>query len=326
MRARLRGSRGLTIGEIAGLTRSEIRSGAAAERRIRNFAALENAGAADLAFLDNEGSLGELAATGAGACIMPPAFAAAAPNGLVVLLNEEPYRAFVSAAQALFPGNLQRASLFEASGRAAGAHVHASARIEAGVTLDPLAMIGPRAEIGAGTLIAAGAVVGPDVCLGRNCAVGAGASILHALIGDRVVIRPGARIGQDGLDYLPHAQSSAKLPPVRRVIIQDGCEIGANVSVDCGSIRDTVIGEESKIDNLVQIAQNVSIGRYCLIGAQARLGASVEVGDFAMIGGQVGVAPDVAIGERAMLAAGSQVRSDIPSGARFGEPAHEAGR
>jgi len=324
MPAHRRGNRGLTVGEIAGLTRSDLRSGGAAERRIRSFAALESAGTADLAFVDNEKHLGELAATAAGACIMPPAFAAAAPSRLVVLVNDEPYRAFVLAAQALFRDSLEARSLFEGSGRAAGAHVHASARIEAGVTIDPLALVGPRAEIGAGTVIAAGAAIGPDVCVGRQCAIGAGATLLHSLIGDRVVVRPGARIGQGGLDRFSGVRGAPKTPHVRRVIVQDDCEIGANATIDCGSMRDTVIGEGSKIDNLVQIAQNVSVGRHCLIGAQACLGSGASVGDFAMIGGQVGVADEVAIGDRAMLTARSWVRTDVASDAHVGETPREA--
>ena len=315
------GSRGLTVAEIARLTRSRPRSGELAERSIRNIAALENAGPSDLAFFDNEKHLAELTATGAGACIMPAAFAAAAPSELIVLFNEEPYRAFVTAAQALLPADPRPRSLFGTNGRTAGAHVHASARIEAGVTVDPLAMIGPRAEVGAGTLIAAGAVVGPDVCVGRHCAIGAGATILRALIGDRVIVRPGARIGQEGLGHLPDTGGHWNIPQVRRVIIQDDSEIGANAVIDCGSIRDTIIGEASKIDNLVQIARDVSIGRHCLVGAQACLGGNVSVGDFVMIGGQVGVREDVVIGDRVVLAAQSWVRSDIPCDARIGENA-----
>ena len=326
MRAYARGSRGLTVGEIAGLTRSNLPSGGPAERRIRNFAALEYAGAADLALFDNKKHLGELAGTAAGACIMSPAFASAAPSGLLVLLNDDPYRAFVAAAQALFPGGLHAHSLFEANGRAAGAHVHASARIEAGVIIDPLALVGPRAEIGAGTVIAAGAMVGPDVCVGRQCVIGAGATILHALVGDRVIVRPGTRIGQDGQDYRSDAQGRPTVPQVKRVIIQDDCEVGANAAVDRGSFRDTVIGEGSKIGNLVQIAHDVSMGRHCLVGPQVCLGGGVRVGDFAMIGGQVGVAENAVIGERTVISAGSRVSADIPGGVRFGEMPDEAPR
>jgi UDP-3-O-[3-hydroxymyristoyl] glucosamine N-acyltransferase len=317
----------LTIGEIADLTGSKVVPGAPVTRRVDNFAALDTAGISDIAFLDDEKYLAELAASRAGACLMAPRFAASAPPGLAVLLNEEPYRAFVTVARALFPGDLRPSSLFETKGRATGAqtgaYVHASARVEAGVAIDPLAVIGPRAEVGAGTLLAAGAALGPDVCVGRQCTIGAGATIQNALIGDRVVIAPGARIGLEGFSYLPDSQGHRKVPQTRRVIIQDDAEIGANAAVSRGSSRDTVIGEGTKIDNLVQIAQNVSIGRHCLIAAQAGIGESVTVGDFVMIGGQVGISENVAIGNGAVLASQSRVQSDVPSGGRFGASSGE---
>ena len=187
-----------------------------------------------------------------------------------------PYRAFVAVARALFPEALRPSSMFGASGQAPGSQVHASARLEAGVTVDPLAVIGPGAEIGAGTLIAAGAVIGPKVAIGRGCHIGAGVTVLHALIGDRVIIHPGARIGQDGFGFLPSAQGHQKIPQNRRVIIQDDVEIGANITIDRGSTRDTVIGEGTKIDNLVQIAHNVRIGRHCLIAGQTGISGSAQ--------------------------------------------------
>ena len=126
-----------------------------------------------------------------------------------------------------------------APGTASGAFVHSSARLEAGVIVDPGVVIGPRAEIGAGTLIGPGAVIGPDVRIGRDCAIGANASVLCALIGDRVIIHPGARIGQDGFGYLPSAKGYQKIPQTRRVIVQDDVEIGANATIDRGASRDT---------------------------------------------------------------------------------------
>jgi UDP-3-O-[3-hydroxymyristoyl] glucosamine N-acyltransferase len=315
----------LTIGEIAALTGSKLQTGELAARRIGNFAALDTAALSDIVFLDDEKYLAEFAITRAGACLIAPRLAASAPPDLAVLLNEEPYRAFVTVARALFPGDLRPSSLFETTGRATGAHVHASARVEAGVAIDPLAVIGPRAEVGAGTFLAAGAALGPDVCVGRQCTIGAGATIQHALIGDRVVVQPGARIGVEGFGYLTDSQGHRKIPQVRRVIIQDGVEIGANTTVGRGSTRDTVIGEGTKIDNLVQIAQNVSIGRHCLISAQAGVGENVTVGDFVMIGGQVGISENIAIGDGAVLAWQSRVQSDVPSGGRFRiapEPLH----
>jgi len=318
-------NRELTIGEIVALTGAEPRPGIPLDRRIGNIAPLDTAGPSDISFLDNAKYRGALAVTRAGACLLAPHFEAAASDRLAVLLTAQPYRAFVAVARALFPAALQPSSLFGASGHAAAAQIHATARIEAGVTIDPLAVVGPGAEIGAGTLIAAGAVIGPRVAIGRNCAIGAGATVLCALIGDRVIIHPGARIGQDGFGYLPSPRGHQKIPQSRRVIIQDDVEIGANVTVDRGSTRDTVIGEGTKIDNLVQIAHNVTIGRHCLIAAQTGISGSVQVGDFVMMGGQVGLVDHLTIGAGAMLAAGSGVMSDVPAGVRWaGTPAQAA--
>jgi len=308
----------MTTGEIAALTRAKLRDGDPIDRRICNIAPLDTAGAADISFLDNSKYLGELAVTRAGACLIAPKFAATAPRGLVVLETPNPYPAFVAVARALFPAALRPSSLFGTTAHATSAQVHATARLEAGVTIDPMAVIGPRAEIGAGTLIAAGAAIGPDVRIGRDCAIGAGVTIVHALIGDRVFIHPGVRIGQDGFGYLPSARGHQKIPQTRRVIIQDDVEIGANSTIDRGSTRDTTIGEGSKIDNLVQIGHNVSIGRHCLIASQTGISGSVAVGDFVMMGGQSGITDNVTIGSGVRLAGQTGVTSDVPSGARWG--------
>jgi UDP-3-O-[3-hydroxymyristoyl] glucosamine N-acyltransferase len=167
-------------------------------------------------------------------------------------------------------------------------------------------------------LIGAGAVIGPDVYIGRNCAVGIHASILHAIVGDRVIIHPGVRIGQDGFGFLPSPQGHQKIPQTRRVIIQDDVEIGANTTIDRGATRDTIIGEGTKIDNLVQIGHNVSIGRRCLIVSQVGISGSVTIGDYAMLGGQVGIADHLSIGEGAMVGARAGVMSNIPPGGRWG--------
>ena len=312
----------LTIAEIVTLTGAKPLPSVALGGRISDIAPLDRARQSDITFLDNAKYLDALALTRAGACLLAPRFAARAPKSLAVLVTAEPYRAFVAVARALFPTALRPSSLFGTSGRSADACVHASARIEAGVIIDPLAVIGPGAEIGAGTLIAPGAVIGPGVAIGRDCAIGAGATLLHALIGDRVIIHAGARIGQDGFGYLPSPRGHQKIPQTRRVIIQDDVEIGANTTIDRGSTRDTVIGEGTKIDNLVQIAHNVSIGRHCLIAGQTGISGSSQVGDFVMMGGQVGLADHVTVGSGAMLGAQSGYMSDVPAGARWiGSPA-----
>ena len=136
-------------------------------------------------------------------------------------------------------------------------------------------------------MIAANAVIGSGVRIGRDCAIGAGSTISNALIGDRVIIHPGCRIGQDGFGCVPGEAGGLKLPQVGRVIIQDGVEIGAGTTIDRGAIRDTVIGEGTKIDNLVQIGHNVSIGRHCIVAAQTGISGSAAIEDFAVLSGRV---------------------------------------
>jgi len=315
----------LTTGEIAALTRAKLREGDPADRRISNIAPLDTAGPSDITFLDNSKYLGDVAATRAGACLVGPRFAASVPVGIVALETAYPYPAFVAITRKLFPDALRPSSLFGTEGRAASAQIHPTARLEAGVTVDPLAVIGPRAEIGTGTLIGPGAIIGPDVRIGRECVISANASVLQALIGDRVIIHPGARIGQDGFGYLPGPKGHQKVPQTRRVVIQDDVEIGANCTIDRGATRDTVVGEGTKIDNLVHIAHNCAIGRHCLITGQVGISGSVTVGDFAMFGGQAGVADHLTIGAGAMIGARAGVMSNVPPAARWlGYPAEPA--
>ncbi len=310
-------SRKLTVADIAGLTGSKLREGGAADRRIGDIASLDCAGDADICFVDDPRRLTELSETRAGACLISPEFATAAPPRLTVLLNEAPYRAFVTVARALFPDALRPPSLFETKGRADGARIHPSARIEAGVTIDPLAVIGPRAEVGTGTVIAAGAAIGPDVCIGRHCAIGPGTTAINALIGDHVVLQPGTRLGHDGSAYRAGLPGAGKIPQIRRVIVQDEVEVGANATIERGATRDTVVGEGTRIGSLVQIAHGAMIGRHCLVGAQSGIAGGVTIGDFVVINEQAGVADNIAIGDGASVARGSKVMIDLLAGARF---------
>ena len=234
-----------------------------------------------------------------------------------MLCVRAPYHAFVTVARTLFADALRPSSLFEAKGVAAGAYVHPTARLENGVTIDPAAVIGPRAEIGAGTVINAGAVIGPGVRIGRDCAIGPHVSIIHALIGDRVIVHPGCRIGQDGFGYVMGAKGHSKVPQIGRVIIQDDVEIGANTTIDRGAIRDTVIGEGTKIDNLVQVGHNTQIGRHCVVVARTGISGSVTLGDFVVLAAGSGVKDHVTIGEGAQIGAVSNVYNDVPAGARW---------
>ena len=212
---------------------------------------------ATLTFLDNPRYAAALDQTRAAACLVPARYADRVPEGTVALVAKEPYRAVAIVAGHLYPEALRPGSLFGTVGISPSAVVHPEARLEAGVTVDPGAVIGPRAEIGAGTVVGPHAVIGPDVRIGRNCSVGANATVVHALVGDRVILHAGVRIGQDGFGFAMGPGGHLKVPQIGRVVLQDDVEVGANTAIDRGSNRDTVVGEGTKIDNLVQIGHNV---------------------------------------------------------------------
>lgn len=274
---------GLSVAEVAALVGLKLAPGDASARQIFNVAPLENAGPRDLAFIDHVRLEKAARATHAGACFTTQEFAAALPTRTLALIVSDPYRAFVGAARALFPQAIRPSSLFEAQGVAKSAIVHPTARIEAGVSIDPGAMIGPRVEIGSGTSIGALAVIGSDVRIGRDCRIGPGATLTHTLLGDRVVIRAGCRIGQDGTEVTQKTVAAVGLPQTGRVIIQDDVEIGAVCAIDRGGLGDTVIGEGARIDSLVQIGHDATVGRQARIAAQAGIAGNTMIGEGAFI-------------------------------------------
>ena len=311
-------ARKLTLGDIARLTGAEPLAGAPLDRAITNVAPLDRAGPRDLTFLDNPKFVDQLATTHAGACLISARFEKNVPEGLAALRVNDPYRALVGIMRELFPDALRPSSLFDAKGVAPGSLVHASARLENGVIVDPGAVIGPKAEIGAGTVIGPNAVIGPKVRIGRDCSIGAGATLKQCLIGDGVIIHPGCHIGQDGFGYLMDKGRHLKVPQVGRVIIQDHAEIGAGTTIDRGAMRDTVIGEGTKIDNLVQVGHNVTVGRHCIVISLTALAGSVTLQDYVVIGGAATVNNHVTVGEGAQIAATSNVNNDVPPGAKWG--------
>jgi UDP-3-O-[3-hydroxymyristoyl] glucosamine N-acyltransferase len=281
---------------------------------IKDVRPLDSAGPGDLSFLDNPKYLPLFAKTAASACLVAPKFAGHVPASTAGLITPEPYRAFARALLLFYPdAGKPKAAL---SGDAPA--IHPSATLEKGAIVEPGAVIGPEARIGRGTTIAAGSVIGFRVHVGRDCYIGPNASVTHALIGNRVTLHAGVAVGQDGFGFAMGKTGHLKVPQIGRVIIQDGVEIGANTTIDRGALRDTVIGEGSKIDNLVQIGHNVVIGRHCVIVAQTGISGSAELGDFVVLGGQVGVVGHVKIGAGAQIAASSNVRGDVPPGVRWG--------
>lgn len=308
----------LTLEQVVDLVAGAVAPGADLARRIAGVASLDEAGPSDVAFMDGARHVPELQRTRAGACLVTARFAEHVPAWTTAVIVPKPQPAFVTLSRHLYPDLLRPGTVFGQPGIAAGAVIHPQARIESDVAIDPGAVIGPGAEIGAGTVVSAGAVIGAGVRIGRDCSIGAGVSLIHALLGNRVIVHPGARIGQDGFGYLGGARGHAKIPQIRRVILQDDVEIGAGTTIDRGGLRDTVVGEGTKIDNLVQIAHNVVIGRHCIIVSQTGIAGSATLGDFVMLGGQVGVIGHVRIGDGARIAATSNVKDDVPPGVEWG--------
>ena len=314
--------RPLGLDEVAAIAGAEIVPSERIEDATRipivGVAPIETARPGDLCFFDSRRYVDDLPSCRATACLVRARDSGLLPPPVTALVVAEPHAAMTRVMGALFPAALSPTSLFDAKGVSPGAFVHPEARLEAGVTIDPGAVIGPGAEIGAGTTIGAHAVIGPGVCVGRGCAIGAHVSLVCALVGDRVIIHPGARLGQDGFGFAATGGGYLKTPQIGRVIVQDDVEIGANTTIDRGATRDTIIGEGSKIDNLVQIGHNVVVGRFCVIAAQAGVAGSTEIGDFALFGGQSAVAGHLRIGAGAAIAAKSGVMRDVPAGARVG--------
>ena len=309
-----------TLAKLATLTGAVLADPSRSGQRIKGLASLDAAGPMHLTFFDNVKYAGQLASTQAGACLVGPRFETSVPSHVAVLRTRHPFREFVTIARELHGDALRPQSWFGNEGVAASAFVDPSARLEDDVIVDPLAAIGPNVEIGAGTVIGSGAVIGAGVRIGRNCNIGAGSSIQFALIGNNVLIHPGCRIGQDGFGFVPGTEGHIKVPQTGRVLIQHNVEIGAATTIDRGSLRDTVIGEGSKIDNQVQIGHNVQIGRHCLIAAQCGLAGSLSLGDNVALGAKVGLNNHIHIGDGAQVAAMSGVMDSIPAGARWGGP------
>ena len=307
-----------TIADIAAWTGAQPSAGADPTAVISGVAPLDQGAPGQLVFLDNAKYADDLQTTRATACLVAARYAPRVPEGTIALVTPQPYRAFGVILQKMYPDALCPASTFGSDGVAAGAIVHPKARLEADVTVDPGAVVGPDVSIGSGSVIGANSVIGPGVQIGRNCSVGPCATLVHALIGDRVIIHSGARIGQDGFGFAMGPQGHLKIPQVGRVIIQNDVEIGANSTIDRGANRDTIIGEGTKIDNLVQIGHNVVIGRHCVIVSQTGISGSTEIGDFVAIGGQGGLAGHLKIGQGAEIAAQAGVMNDVPAGERWG--------
>jgi UDP-3-O-[3-hydroxymyristoyl] glucosamine N-acyltransferase len=272
------------LAEIVACTGAAVAENADLSAIITGAAAIGEAGPGELTFLDFPENAILLETSRATACFVKPAHAPLVPHPTLALVMDEPCRGFALALRQLFPQALRPSSLFATAGINPGASIHPEARLEHDVIVDPGVVIGPGAEIGAGTIIGANSVIGFSVRIGRECLIGPQVTISHALIGDRVMVHPGVRIGQPRV-HLGFAGAGLATggfpgaPALGRIIIQDGVEIGANSTIDRGAIGDTIIGEKTRIGNLTRIAENAVIGRHCSIPARAEISAGTRLED-----------------------------------------------
>lgn len=298
-----------SLGELATLTGAKLADTETAGRLVEGVASLTAAAGGDITFCADRRHAADLGATSAGACFVTETQADATPPACAALVTSLPQAAFAASADRLFrPWILSSGA----------PPVDPSAEIEDEVTLSPGAVVGPRARLGRGTFVGPGAYVGPGVAVGRDCVIGAGAVIGFALLGDRVRIHAGAVIGEPGFGAAAGPRGVVDIPQLGRVILQDGVTVGANSCIDRGALDDTVIGENTKIDNLVQIGHNVIIGRNCLLAAHTGISGSTVIGDGCMLGGRVGIADHITVGSGARLAAAAGVMNDVPAGETWG--------
>ncbi len=295
-----------SLGDLAKLTGTALAPGADAAFNVTDVAHLEDLEPGQIAYAQRPRDTASLAGVNDIALILAPE----APRANLtpqVLLATDPQRVFAALLDHFYPAKKQPKL-------DPGAAVAPTAILGEDCELERNVIIGAHAEIGVGTIIGANTVIGPGVRIGRWCRIGSGISIQYALIGDRVAILPNAVIGADGFGYVMGREGHRKLQQIGRVILQDDVEVGALTAIDRGALRDTVIGQGTKIDNLCQIAHNCQIGRHCVIAALTGIAGSVELGDFVAIGGCAGIADHLTIGAGAVLAARSGVTRDVPAG------------
>jgi UDP-3-O-[3-hydroxymyristoyl] glucosamine N-acyltransferase len=301
-----------SLGEIAEQVDAELSTAKAGHLMIRDIAALGDAGAGELSLFYDTRYLRVLAETHAGAIVTSRGLARHAPRGSRLLLAAQPRLAYAQIGHLFYPSPAPDAFIDS------GARIDPTATIGLGSRIDSGAVLGPGVEIGRRCHIAANVVLEAGVVLGDDCRIAANTTISHALIGSRVEIGSGVCIGGPGFGYEPHPSGLMRMLQLGRVTIGDDVHVGANCAIDRGTSGDTVIGSGCKLDNLVQIAHNVRLGRSCIICGQAGIAGSATLGDGVMIGGRSAISDHVTIGSGARIAGNSGVMRDIEPGAVVG--------
>lgn len=272
---------------------------------ITDIATITNAQNSELTFLSNNKYLSHLKTTKASICIIDNSNISCAPSHVTLLIHPNPQEAFSIVANLFYPKDDSVSSI------STKASIAKSAKIGSNVTIEDYAVIKENVVIGNNCFIGSHVTIEDSVKIGSDTHISSHCSISYAHIGDNCVISNGARIGQNGFGVIKGTKGIVKVPQLGRVIIGNNVEVGANTCIDRGALDDTIIGDNSKIDNLVQIAHNCIIGKSCFICGQTGLAGSSQIEDFVMLGGQVGLAGHLTIAAGTMVAAQSGVLSDV---------------
>jgi UDP-3-O-[3-hydroxymyristoyl] glucosamine N-acyltransferase len=270
------------------------------EIRIQGVGSLERAKPGEISFLGNPRYRRFLEATRASAVILAPDHAEACKSAL--LFSENPYLAYARAASCIFPDPASP------GGCHASAVVAASARLDPSAWVGPCAVVGERVKVGAHVVIGPGCVLEDDCHIGEHCRLIARVNLCRGTqLGRRCLIHPGAVLGSDGFGLANDRGRWVKVPQLGRVVVGDDVEIGANTTVDRGALEDTVLGDGVKLDNLVHVAHNVTIGEHTAMAATAAVAGSTKMGRHCMIGGMTGIAGHLTIGDNVQFTGASQV-------------------
>lgn len=304
-------SSAMTAAEVAAAVGGTL-SGAP-DAVVEGIAPLDRATARDLSFLATAKYAPLFEQTLAGVVLITAELALTNGRCAARVVVSSPHDALLSLIPRFYRAPVREAGVHPTAIVAPGARVGANARIEPYAVIGDAAEIGDRAWIGSHSVVGAGAKIGADVRLHPHVTLYSGATL-----GDRVTVHSGARIASDGFGYVFRTGAHEKIPHVGRCIVGNDVEIGANSTLDRGSIDDTVIGDGTKIDNLVHIGHNVRVGRLCLLMAQVGVAGSSRVEDGAILAGQVGIAGHLTVGAGARLAAQAGVISDVPPGETWG--------
>ncbi len=279
---------------------------------IKGVATPEDASADDLIFLNHIKYAPLLIKSRAAVCITSIKFIEYVPKEMIIIISENPYKAYALVAQALYYAKNQASFISPTAAIAKSAIVGDNCIIKENV------VIGENAIIGDYVTILANSVIGNNVEIGSNSSIGANVSIENSIIGKRVIIHSGARLGQDGFGFASDVKGHYKIPQLGSLIISDDVEIGANSTIDRGALGNTEIGAMTRIDNLVHIAHNVKIGRACVIVAQVGIAGSTEIGNNVILGGQVGVSGHLKIVDGVQIAAQGGVITNVLEPKKYG--------